>query len=479
MMKSFHKILVFSILLISSTPIISQDYLVDRTYLGSRTKFELLLIFGQLVDYDIDLYRIRYKTPDVNLQPDTASALLVLPKVTGNEQVPMVFYAHGTTSGPNDVPSQLRGGYEIAMAYAGFGFATIAPDYLGLGDSRGFHPYLHAESEASASIDAIWAALEYLDTYDPEWNPYYLFLAGYSQGGHVSMALQKNIEDFWSIFLPVTAATHMSGPYSLSGAMRDRVLSDESYGFPSYIGYIFLGFNEAYNLYDDIGQIFKEPYASDIDSFYNGLITLPELNGRLIAELSEGGDTIVKRMLHDSIVDAITNDPDHPLNQSLRENDTYNFAPSSPTRLYYCGGDTQVPPVNSILADSVMNALGADDVEAINLNPDFDHGPCVLPAVTNSIDFFLSFIITSGLEDIDKGDKALKIFPNPSIDEVVIDWDLARHGMDYIIINTKGETIVNGQSKSNKISVENLPGGIYMVVCTSGGETRMARMVRR
>jgi hypothetical protein len=78
---------------------------------------------------------------------DTASGLLVLPVVPDTTNLPIVVYAHGTTDGPADVPSKLHGGYEVAMAYAAKGFAVAAPDFLGLGDARGFHPYVHAASK--------------------------------------------------------------------------------------------------------------------------------------------------------------------------------------------------------------------------------------------------------------------------------------------------------------------------------------------
>lgn len=478
MKKLINTSIAFLLALLPSIPVKAQDYLVDFTYLGSRSKFELLILFGQPVDYDVDLYKIRYKTLDVNGQLDTASGLLTLPQVPANTALPIVVYAHGTTSGPTDVPSQLRGGYEVTMAYAAFGFATVAPDYLGLGDARGFHPYLHAASEASASLDMLFAGYEYLEFHDPDLDPNYLFLAGYSQGGHSAMALHKEIDDFWSIIIPVTAATHMSGPYSISEVMRDRVLSDESYGFPSYIAYIFLSYNEAYDLFGGIHDVFKEPYATSIESFYNRDINLTQLNGQLITALNTQGDTIVKRMLQDSIVDILKNDPGHPLNLALLDNDTYNFAPQAPTRLYYCGNDQQVPPRNSILADSVMNALGAADVEAINLNPNFDHGPCVFPAILNSVQFFLSFVQPSATDN-PTAIEELSVYPNPSIGEVMVKWETAESGFDYQIVSTHGNIVKQGRSSSNNISVKELPAGLYIIVCTTDQERRIARLFRQ
>ena len=480
MNKTFTKTFLLVLALAFGKPLIAQDYLVDATFLGSRSKFELLVLFGQAVDYDIDLYKVRYKTPGVDNLPDTASGLMVIPQVPAGTQLPIVMYEHGTTNGPTDVPSQLRGGFEVAMAYGAFGFITLAPDYLGLGDSRGFHPYVHAQTETYASLDMLNSGLEYLDFNEPEWNANFLFLAGYSQGGHASMALHKEIEDFWSFVYPVTAATHMSGPYSISGVMRDKILSDEPYGSPAYIAYIVLGYEEVYgDIYDQITDIFKEPYATSIARFYNREITLSVLNNELIADLvAIEGTAVNKKMIQDDVLNAIVTDPLHPINVHLSENNTYDWAPSAPTRLLYCGADEQVPFENALVAEEAMIANGAADVEAINLNPNGTHGQCVFPAVLNSIEFFQSFLGTSSLADLKPDAKELHVFPNPSSDQILVDWTEAKGGMDFEIINANGQSIRHGRVYQNTISIESLPGGVYSVLCSFNGETRMARFVR-
>lgn len=473
------KFLLLFISLFCGKTLSAQDYLVESTFLGTRSKFELLILFGLQVDYDIDLYRITYKTPGSDMLPDTASGLMVIPKVPAGTQLPIVIYEHGTTAGPTDVPSQLRGGFEVAMGYAAFGFITVAPDYLGLGDSRGFHPYVHAATESSASLDMLNGCLEYLDFNEPEWDPNFLFVAGYSQGGHASMALHKEIEDFWSFVYPVTAATHMSGPYSISGVMRDLILSDESYGTPAYIAYIMLGYQTIYgNIFNDITEIFKEPFATSIGNFYTGSINLDVLNNELIAALALDGDTINKRMFQDSIITAITTQPGHPINVALQDNDTYNWAPSAPTRLYYCGGDEQVPFENALIAESTMQGLGGTDVEAVEIAPTLMHGACVLPSIVSSIAFFQSFLPATSLDDLNKAAAELTVYPNPVIDEVIVDWEKATGGMTYEIINANGQTISSGHSYLNRVSTDRLTSGIYALICTAGGETRIARFVR-
>lgn len=476
------KVFILFAALSFASPVTAQDYLIEHTFLGTKTKIDMLILFGVNVDYDVDMYRILYETPGVDQLPDTASGILLIPQAGDDTPLPIVVYAHGTTNGPADVPSQQKGGFEVALAYAGFGFISIAPDYLGLGTSRGFHPYVHAATEASASLDMLNGCLEYLEfNPGPNWDPNFLFVSGYSQGGHASMALHKEIEDFWSFVYPVSAATHMSGPYSISGVMRDKILSDDSYGFPAYIAYIILGYQPIYgNLYNTINDIFKEPFATEIDRFYNGEINLTALNAELILQLQAiDGDTINKKMFQDSVIMNIENNPNHPINLALLDNDTYKWAPNAPTRLYYCGMDEQVPFENSLVAETTMNDLGAPDVLAVNMNPNFGHGQCVFPAVLASIDFFKSILNPSSLKYLNKEADLLTVSPNPTYDLLTIEWDKAYDGMTCEIVNANGQSMLKRFSANNQISTEQLPSGMYFILCTVDTETRIARFIRQ
>lgn len=459
-----------------------QDYFIESTYLGTKTKAELFLIFFQQVNYDVNLYKLTYETIGVDGLPDTASGLIVVPVIPAGTPLPIVMYEHGTTSGPTDVPSQLRGGYEGGMAYAAMGFLTFAPDYLGLGDSRGFHPYVHAATESSASLDMLNASVEWLEfnaATQPSWDLNHLFITGYSQGGHASMALHHDLENFWGFVYPVTATTHMSGPYSISGVMRDLILGDNNYGDPAYIAYIALGYQSAYgNLFSSVDQVFIEPYASDIDSFYQGIITLGTLNGRLLADLGAGGNTYPKRMFQDSLLNGVISNPNHPFNVAMADNDTYAWAPSAPTRLYYCSGDEQVPYLNSLVADTAMQNLGATDVEAIDLGPALDHSFCAIPAFLNSIQFFLSFLDPAGIWDQNQSFTTISIHPNPVVDEAIVDWPEAEQSLTYEIYNSQGQPVQHGWTSSLRFETENLISGLYVVILSDGTETRVARFAR-
>ena len=77
---------------------------------------------------------------------------------------------------------------------------------------------MHAESEARSVVDMVLALPAYLSKYGYSWNQQ-LFLSGYSQGGHGTMAAHQMLEaDYPNI--PVTASAPMAGPYDLSNTHR-------------------------------------------------------------------------------------------------------------------------------------------------------------------------------------------------------------------------------------------------------------------
>lgn len=409
----FLKHLSFSALLLISQAALAQD-LVDYEFKGSQTLAQMQAQYGFLMQNGIEYYKITYTTPDINGVTDTASGLLVLPVREAEFQYPLLCYMHGTVDSKTDVPSNLAGGWELAAAWGGLGFVAAAPDFLGLGESRGFHPYVHADTEASAGIDMLFAARAFCESEGPALNEQ-LFVTGYSQGGHAAAAVHREIEANHTDEFTVTASAPMSGPYSISGAMRSALLSDEPYFYQGYLAYTALSYNEAYGLFDSVEEYFKPPYAAPIEAFYQGETTLSTLNSTLIDLLTTNeGAPIPRYMLQDSLLAALEDEnSDHPILQALEANDVYDWAPQAPTRLYYCTADDQVAFTNSILADSVMNANGAPDLMAIDAGSTLNHTECVQPATVAGAIFFLGYRdLISDVADTSLP-KNIRAFPNP------------------------------------------------------------------
>ncbi len=426
----------------------------------------LLLTFGINVTLEsgVDVYRVTYEATGSDMMPDTASGLLMLPDDIGGP-LPLLVYQHGTTKGRDDVPSNLEGGFQLASIFAGKGMAVLAPDYLGMGTSRGFHPYVHAETEATAALDMMEACLTWMGENDISWNEQ-VFITGYSQGGHAAMALHKHIEEVIPDKYDVAASLPMSGPYSISGVMKSLAFTDEPYNFPAYLVYSMRGIKEINpSLYDDESQIFKAPFLPVIEPLLttgNGVFVM---NQDIVQTLlTEYGSSVPKQIFRDSVLNLLENEDDHPFNVALRESDVYDWAPEAPVLMLYCPNDDQVPFRNSIIADSVMNLRGAVDTKSMDVSEgrDLDHGGCITPALNVGIPWLLSFIDTTTPTITVLENEHTLIYPNPTSGRVFID------GTDDVqlveVYDISGKRVISQvvNNSSVELDLQALSDGMYL-----------------
>lgn len=441
--------------------------LVSATLLGTRTKAQLTTQFNlPLIQFGARFYRLTYTTPDVKGVTDTVSGLLVVPD--DNQKVwPRVVYQHGTSSAKRDVPSftAFNGEGVIGGLFAGLGYVAFAPDYLGLGVSEGIHPYVHAQTEAYAAIDMLRAAGPFL-TQEKISVSKQLFITGYSQGGHAAMALHREIETNLTTEFQVTAAAHLSGPYSISGVMRDVMLSNDIYYYPAYLPNTMLSYQSAYgNIYQELTDVLKPVYATEVDKFIKGTINLSELNTNLITLLTtnEGASRPVA-MFQPDVIAAVNNDPAHPVNVALKANDVYEWSPKAPTRIFYCTADDQVPYRNSVVAWQTMRNNGAADLQALDVNSTANHGQCVTPALTSTIIFFAGLQQIGTVPTLESVRwENLAVYPNPTEGPVRIP-ELPLHGQ-LTLSDLTGRVWFSEPAGpgAGEIDLSNLPAGIYQI----------------
>lgn len=476
------KLILFTLLLFIATQALVAQTLLTSTFLQHKTKDQLIAEFNNpLIRNGVNLYKVTYLTPNVQGVSSTASGLLVAPD-NMNKIYPLLCYQHGTSSSKTDVPSHLNGESQLAIALSGMGYLVAAPDYLGLGDSPGFHPYVHAETEASAGVDILRAARDFAAQQGILLNGQ-VFVTGYSQGGHAAMALHRKLESQFSNEFTVTAAAPMSGPYSIGGVMRELIISEEEYFFPAYIPNTVLSYQMMYgNLYNDLSEVFKPAYEPYISQFQNGEIDLSQLNTTLINLLTANeGVSIPVKMIQDSMVNAILTDPMQPFNVALSANDVYDWTPQAPTRLVYCTADDQVPFENAILADSVMNANGGADISSFNADPNADHAGCVLPATFFTILFFSTF---QQLDDVPTATTSvtigqLELSPNPASGTVYLK-NLPTEGT-LLLRDMTGKNLRSFEAHAGdfQIPLRGIPSGLYVVQLVGQTQTWVKKLVVR
>ena len=323
---------------------------------------------------DVKVVSLNYVTPGVRGESSNASGVLLLPTGAGcTAAAPLVAYAKGTdVQKPRTLANPADGEtFLLAAMYAGQGYAVVATDYLGFAKSNySFHPYLHADSEATSVIDSIRAARNAVASQGASLNGK-VMLTGYSQGGHASMAAHRAIEKNLSTEINVVAGAHLAGPYNLSGSMK---LPDAIAGYQFFVPYLVTAWQKIYgNLYSDVKTAFKAPYADWVESLlpsptlnYTTLVTsskLPGINGETP---NQARDALFQSAFSSDI---LTN-PNNATFLAAKKNDLLDWTPKS--KLMLCGGsgDPTVPPaVHQAVMKKAFDDKSLSNVTSVDVDP--------------------------------------------------------------------------------------------------------------
>ena len=171
----------------------------------------------------------------------------------------------------------------------------------------------------------------------------------------------------------VVASAPMSGAFPLYDAQKPGIFDgDSTYYVAQFIPYVMASYQLVYgNLYENYSEYYDPPFD----------VILPQWLASGTHTDSEWNELIPDNyydFMQDSVIDNIINDPNHPVNIDLRLNDLHSWIPDEPVRMLYCGMDSMVFPQNSTMTLDTMNALGAPDVQAFDLDPDGIHETCWL-----------------------------------------------------------------------------------------------------
>jgi len=370
-----------------AVPAAQRGRVISATLESRLSTFQLSFLFslGGLPvtpQYDVALYKVVYETITPLGARTIASGALVLPDNAGTA-LPLVSYQHGTLTLTNSAPSSMDilGGSEvvIGIAFAATGYAAAVPDYLGLGDSPGPHPYHHARSEATACVDMLRAARAVCATNGVALNDR-LFLCGYSQGGHATMALFRELETFHTNEFAVTACAPMAGAYDLSGVAADDFLTNRYTPNPYYFIYLLAAYQDVYHLAPSLAEVLAAPYNATLPPLLGGNSTGSQINAAMPANPVQ--------ILRPEYLAAFRANRRHPLRLALQDNDLDRWRPRAPLRLYHCSGDQDVDPANSQVALASFQALGATQVQLINPLPGANHSGCVEPSLVAAKTWF-------------------------------------------------------------------------------------------
>jgi pimeloyl-ACP methyl ester carboxylesterase len=318
---------------------------------------------------DVKVVSLNYKTIGVAGEATNASGVMLVPGGACTTPAGLVAYAKGTDvqklrtlANPADGETFLL----IAM-YAAKGYAVVATDYLGFAQSAyTYHPYLHADSEASSIIDSIRAARNAASAVSASLSGN-VMLTGYSQGGHASMAAHRAIERDNSTEINVIAGAHLAGPYNLSGSFQ---LTDAIAGYQFFVPYLVTAWQKVYgNIYSDVNAVFKAPYAAGITNLlpnatlnYTTLITTGALPyGPLPNQARD-------QLFTPEFITA-SRSTTGPLFLAGKKNDLLGWNPKSKVLLCGGSGDPTVPPaVHQAVMKADFDSRSLTNVTSVNVD---------------------------------------------------------------------------------------------------------------
>jgi pimeloyl-ACP methyl ester carboxylesterase len=324
---------------------------------------------------DVKVVALNYNTVGAKGNDSTnASGVMLVPAGAAcAAPAALVAYAKGTDvqkprtlANPQDSETFL-----LAAMYAAQGYAVVASDYLGFAKSQyAYHPYLHADSEATTVIDSVRAARNAAGAVGATLSGKVMF-TGYSQGGHASMAAHRAAERDHATEFNVVAGAHLAGPYNLSGSLK---LTDAIAGFQFFVPYLVTSWQKVYGtVYSDVKTVFKTPYSGYIEN----LLPHPTLNYTTLVTSGTlpGGPGVTPNQARDALfqtefLEGARTSNTHPLYLAAKQNDLLGWSPKAQVMLCGGSGDPTVPPaVHQVVMKADFDSRGLKNVSSVDVDP--------------------------------------------------------------------------------------------------------------
>jgi len=321
---------------------------------------------------EVKVLALNYNTVGVGGEKTNASGVMLMPAGNCSNAAGLVAYAKGTdVQKPRTLANPADGEtFLLAATYAAQGYAVVATDYLGYAKSKyTYHPYLHADSEATSVIDSIRAARIAAKSISAPLSGK-VMLTGYSQGGHSSMAAHRAIERDNAKEINVVAGAHLAGPYNLSASFKSPAVIA---GYQFFVPFLVTSWQKVYgNIYSDVKIAFKAPYSDFVESLlpsptltYTTLVTTGKVPGAAGESPTQARDAMFQSAF---ITDTQTNDK-NALYLAAKKNDLLGWSPKARTLLCGGAGDPTVPPaLHMIPAKSDFDSRKLTNVTTVDVD---------------------------------------------------------------------------------------------------------------
>ncbi|CAN5463591.1 hypothetical protein BH18ACI1_BH18ACI1_01000 [soil metagenome] len=347
----------------------------------------------------VDLYKVSYRSKNEKDISVILTSLVALPK--GEAPKGLVIFNHGTFADRNLSPSRFTGQAntsetELAtLAFASGGYAVAMPDYLGLGDDKGFHPYPVSAVNSLSAIDLIAPARTVAARQGVALGSQ-LFITGYSEGGAVAMWTVRELEKKSGTEYEIAAAAPMSGSYDLSGTTREWLLAAPT-NQEEFVIRLYLISYMAYYFHKNKGakltDYLKPSMALTVSQAYKTNRSDESIIKRLaLAAVLMRAKNSIDNVITPRFKKAIqTIDTSDPIVRELKNNDVYDWTPRPKMPLINLEEDKVVDPGNTDKAYRTMRGrgVGKDMLEQyVMRDKNLNHITAIAPALAQARRFF-------------------------------------------------------------------------------------------
>ena len=338
---------------------------------------------------DVTVAQIDYLTSGVQLGETTnSSGAVLIPSGTNCPgPFPLIVFGRATVLEKAQANADLTNPTtEFLMTFfAAQGYAVVATDFLGYALSKyPYHPYTHAATEASCMIDSIRAAREASLSLGLKLNDK-IMISGYSQGGHASMATQREIEQANSGEFNLVAVANLAGPYNISGALSYGAAHPIN-GVESIVPFQIVSYQNIYgNAYAQTSDVFNSPYDSYIATLFPTLLSPDALS----ALLPTGSPAQTQAaMFKAAYITDLAGNPNNTAIVDGKIQDLLAWNPKSPTILCGGSGDPTVSfAINAQTAYNDFKSRGVTSVSLVDVDSEIQQKYGGLDAVTYGLEY--------------------------------------------------------------------------------------------
>ncbi len=260
--------------------------LLEAAYTGTLWPGEIRRLAGSFFEsfdgsrarYAVRTYRLRYSSTDFDGSAAEICAQLFVPVHTPAAGSPILVFGSGTTGladrcAPSLESPEVRrwGCYGANMlAYAGEGFITVFPDYLGFNDPTRGQRYFSKAAEGHVLLDAVRAVYGLfaganggtggLEAGAPALTAHpsrVVFAAGYSQGGHAAFAA-ADLRPSYAPEVPLSGVIGFGATTDVTALLKEG---------PCYAPYVLQAYRQMYGREEvDPARLLLDNWAAGLEA---------------------------------------------------------------------------------------------------------------------------------------------------------------------------------------------------------------------